>query len=78
MALSLSSVTIHLRGVTAADVTTLEIDGDPVTITHDRSWTWSASVPAGTRTVTMTALAPSRREVRVVALEGTSVPAAAG
>lgn len=78
MALHITSITVALSGRVAADITSLEIDGAAVVPDAHGAWIWSGVVPAGTRTVVVTAIGTSRRDTRVVEIGSGSAPVAAG
>lgn len=73
MPVSISGLTIRLGGHVAADITRLEVNGTAVTIADDRSWTEDITVLDGTRTVTVTAIGPTRIDARSVEI-GSGVP----
>jgi hypothetical protein len=78
MAVNISDITVHLSGHVAADVLRLEIDGIATTIETDRTWTWSASVPGGTQTVTMVAISANRVQTRLIEIGSGAAPGGIG
>lgn len=78
MPLTITSISVVLRGSVARDVTALEADGVAIAIAPDRSWSHQATVPSGTTTIALTTFAPTRRETRLIQIGGGSVGAAAG
>jgi len=78
MAVTITGLTVHLHGTVGADITRLEIDAAVVAIAPDRTWTWSGTVPGGTRTVTVTAIGPSRIDARTVEIGSNDPPVGIG
>jgi ribosomal protein L11 len=78
MPLSITNITVELQGTVAPDITSLEIDGVDVTIASNRSWAHQVTVPPTSTTVAVTAIAPKRRETRMVEIGSGAAPAAPG
>jgi len=81
MPIAISTVVVRLTGRAAADITGIEIDGVPITLAADKSWTADITVPTGTAPtmVAVTATGPTRTETRLVAVrDGLTAPASVG
>lgn len=78
MPISITSITVELQGMVAPDITSLEIDGTAVAIAANRSWQHQVIVPPTSTTVAVTAIAPKRRETRMVEIGSGAAPAAPG
>lgn len=76
MPLSITTITVELRGRVAPDITSIEVDGSPIIIAADRSWSHSLAVPLSTSSVAITAIAPTRTETRLVEVGAGIAPAA--
>ncbi len=79
MSLTIPSITVTVHGTAAGDITTIDVDGTPLVIAGDRSWSADVTVPGtGTRLVAITAIGPTRRETRMVEVGAGSPPSAPG
>ena len=77
MPLTIPSITVTVHGAAAGDITAIDVDGTPLVIAGDRSWSADVTVPGtGTRIIAITAVGPTRRETRMVEVGTGSPPTA--
>ncbi len=78
MPVTITGLTVRLGGHVAADITTLEVNGNAVAIADDRTWTADITVPGGTTAVTVTAIGPTRIDARSVEIGNGDPPVGIG